>query len=180
VRIGKPLVIAAMAASLVAAGGAAASASTTSPHWVRHGQEHFVLFTRSPSQTPTYWAYAYGVFNGAGEFKTLATTPSESWLRAYIAGGSFLVTAESNGTSKQSYNWNTCTEVYTSYGNSYQIKYGSGRLWGLYGWGTYSVYSVAKAPRYWRWGPCNFKAPPVPGSTFTVIHAAGPVYLPRW
>jgi hypothetical protein len=179
VRIGKTLVIAAMAASLVAAGGAAASASTTSPHWVRHGQENFVLYTRSPSQTPTYWAFAYGVFNGTGEFKTLASTSGQTWLRAYIAGGSFLVTAQSNGTSKQSDNWNTCSEVYTSYGNSYQIKYGSGRLWGLYGWGTYSLYSVAKAPRYWPGGRCNFKAPPVPGSTFTVIHAAGPVYLPR-
>jgi hypothetical protein len=167
-----------MAASLVAAGGAAASASTTSPHWVRHGQEHFVLWTRSPSATPTYGAVAYGVFHGTGDFVTLSNSPSLTVLRAHIAGGSFLVTAEHNGTNNQSVNKYSCVEVSTSYGNSYQIRYGSGRLWGLYGWGTYSVYSVAKAPRYWPGGPCNFKAPPVPGSTFTVVHAAGPVYLP--
>ena len=138
-----------------------------------------MLTTRSASSTPTYAAVAYGVFNGYGVFSTVSATPSQSVLVAYIAGGSFWVTAQNNGASHQYQNPYTCRETSTSYGNTYQIKYGSGRLWGLYGWGTYSVYSVATAPRWWPNGPCNFNAPaPVPGSTFTVIHASGPVYLP--
>jgi hypothetical protein len=180
VRIRRPLVIAALAASLVAVGGTAASASTNSPQYFRHGQEHFVLWTRSTSSTPTYRAVAFGVFNGAGAFRTISATSSRSVLIAHIAGGSFLVTAQDNGTSNSTANKYTCRETYTSAGNTYQIKDGTGRLWGLFGWGTYSVYSVQTAPRYWPGGPCDFNAPPVPGTTFTVVRAAGPVYLPGY
>ncbi len=138
-----------------------------------------MLTTRSASSTPTYAAAAYGVFNGYGVFQTVSTTSSQTVLVAYIAGGSFWVTAQNNGASQQYQNSYTCRETNTSYGNTYQIKYGSGRLRGLYGYGTYSTYSVATAPRYGPNGPCDFNAPaPVPGSTFTVIHASGPVYLP--
>lgn len=137
-----------------------------------------MLTTRSASNTPTYSAVAYGVFNGFGVFRTVSSTSSKTVLVAYIAGGSFWVTAQDNGSSNTVVNPFTCRVTFTSSGNTYQIKNGSGRLWGLFGWGTYSIYSVQTVPRWWPGGPCNFKAPPVPGSTFTLIRASGPVFLP--
>jgi len=183
VRIARPLVIAALAASLVAAGGTAASASTTSPQHFRYGQESFVLTTNSPSSTPTYWASAYGVFYGQGVFVTLPSPPSPTFLAAhfYTRGGfgSFFVTAYDNGTSNSYQNTYTCRATYTSYGNFYTIKYGTGTLWGLRGWGWYSVFSVQTFPRSWTspWSwTCNFNLSPI--STFTIIRASGPVFLP--
>lgn len=178
-RIRGPLIIAALAASLVAVGGTAASASTTSPQWFKHGQEHFLLTTRSASDTPAYQAAAWGVFSGFGEFITVSSTSTATVLVAHISGGSFWVNAKDNGTSNVAQNPRTCQVTFTSYGNTYRIFAGSGRLWGLSGWGTYSIFSVQTVPRYWWGGPCNFNAShPVPGSTFTVIKANGPVFLP--
>jgi hypothetical protein len=177
-RIRRLLVIAGLAASLVAVGGTAASASTTNHPPFRFGQEHFVLTTRSPSNTPTYRAVAFGVFNGVGVFRTVSNTSSKTVLIAHIAGGSFWVTARHNGSSKTALNPFTCRVTFTSSGNTYKIKNGTGRLWGLVGFGTYSIFSVQTVPRWWPGGPCNFKAPPVRGSTFTVIRANGPVFLP--
>jgi len=180
VRIARPLVIAALAASLVAAGGTAASASTASPQHFRHGQEYFVLWTRSPSSTPTYALVARGVFNGFGFSRTVSSSSTQVVLFTRVAGGTYLTYAQENGTSQTYANPYTCRVTYTSYGNTYQINNGTGRLWGLFGWGTYSIYAVQTAPRG-PGGQCNFSpnAPPVPGSTFTVIHASGPVFLPR-
>jgi len=180
VRITRPLVIAALAASLVAAGGTAASASTNSPQHFRHGQEYFVLWTSSPSNTPTYALVAHGVFNGFGVTKTVSATSSLVVLFTRVAGGTYWTFAKENGTSQTATNPYTCRVTYTSYGNTYQIKYGTGRLWGLFGWGTYSIFAVQTVPRLYPKGPCNFGSPyPVPGTTFTIIHASGPVFLPK-
>jgi hypothetical protein len=179
VRIARPLVIAALAASLVAVGGTAASASTNSPQYFRYGQESFVLTTTSSAPLPVYWASASGVFNGYGVFVTkYSTQTGQTGLVAYIAGGSFRVKAQANGPGSTKKDWRTCQVFFTSSG-TYQIFNGGGRLWGLRGWGAYYLFSVQTFPRkgYGWYGSCNFKAPPI--GTFTIIHASGPVFLPR-
>lgn len=179
-RIARPLVIAALAASLVAAGGTAASASTNSPQHLRYGQESFVLTTTSSAPLPVYWASASGVFHGNGVFVTTYSNNQTGRTRlvAYIAGGSFWVSAQANGPGYVKQDWKACREFITSNG-TYQIFNGMGRLWGLRGWGTYYLFSVQTFPRAWTpWGwTCNFNAPPI--GTFTIIRASGPVFLPR-
>jgi hypothetical protein len=180
VRIARPLVIAALAASLVAVGGTAASASTTNSQYVRYGQESFVLTTNSSAQLPVYWASASGVFNGFGVFVTkYSNNYGHTGLVAYISGGSFWVSAQANGPGYTKKDWRSCSE-FTSSNGTYQIFNGMGRLWGLRGWGTYYLFSVQTFPRQgnpWYGSSCAFNAPPI--STFTIIHASGPVFLPR-
>jgi hypothetical protein len=134
-----------------------------------------VLTTHSSAQLPVYWASASGVFNGSGVFVTLASSQGQTLLSAYIAGGSFLVKAQANGPGSTKTDWSACRVFFTSNG-TYQIFNGMGRLWGLRGWGTYFLFSVQTFPRGY-YGSCKFKAPPI--STFTIIHASGPVILPK-
>jgi len=179
VRIARPLVIAALAASLVAVGGTAASASTNSPQHFRFGQESFVLTTNSSAQLPVYWASASGVFNGSGVFVTkYSNDQGQTSLKAYIGYGSFWVNAQASGSPSTKTDWRACQVFVTSDG-TYQISNGMGSLWGLRGFGNYYLFSVQTFPRQgYGWsGRCAFKAPPI--STFTIIRASGPVFLPR-
>ncbi len=137
-----------------------------------------MLTTHSSAQLPVYWASASGVFNGSGVFVTTSSYQGTTRLSAYIAGGSFLVKAQANGPGSTKTDWTACQVFFTSSG-TYQIFNGMGRLWGLRGWGNYYLFSVQTFPRKgygygWR---CNFHAPPI--STFTIIHASGPVTLPK-
>ena len=177
-RIARPLVIAALAASLVAVGGTAASASTNSPQHFRFGQESFVLTTNSPNPLPVYWATASGVFNGPGVFVTKYSNQGQTGLVAYFGYGSFRVQAQASGLPSTKTDWRAC-RVYTTSSGSYQIFNGRGSLWGLRGFGNYYLFSVQTYPRSWTpWGwTCLFRATPI--GTFTIIHASGPVWLPR-
>jgi len=178
VRIARPLVIAALAASLVAVGGTAASASTNSPQHFRFGQESFVLTTNSSNPLPAYWATASGVFNGPGVFVTkYSNGQGQTGLAAYFGYGSFWVSAQANGPGSSTTDSRTCQVFITSDG-TYQISNGRGSLWGLRGFGNYYLFSVQTFPRqgYGWYGPCLFKTPI---RTFTIIRASGPVFLPR-
>lgn len=178
-RIIKSVAIAVLGAGLALAGGTTASASVKYPQPVRHGTEHFVLATRSTAANPTYRAVAHGVFKGTGSFAQVASTSTSTKLVAHIAGGRFVVKAADNGKNHAYTNSRTCRETYTSDGNSYQITDGSGRLQGLYGYGKADIWGTAIAPRKAN-GTCNFSAPkPVRGTSLTIIHASGPVWLPR-
>lgn len=178
-RITRSISIAALAAGLALAGGATASASVKHPQPVRHRAEHFVLSTRSTANNPTYSTVASGVFQGTGSITQIASTAASVELVAHIAGGRFVIKSTNNGTRHTSANSRTCRETYTSDGNSYQITDGSGALRGLYGSGKADIWGTAVAPRKAN-GTCNFNAPkPLRGTSLTIIHASGPVWLPR-
>ena len=168
---------AAAAAAAVAAAGLL-TAAQSAPGGTRSGTESFTLTTHSLGANPAYQAVAKGVFSAKGTMQATSGA-SNAPLKATFPGGTFMIDKEKPGKQSGTVNGSTCRASYTATGATYKISDGTGSYKGIAGGGTATVTFTGTLPKLSS-GKCNESgnAVPVAGTTFTAVHASGPVTLP--